>query len=154
MKALTLIQPWASLIAAGVKTDETRGHRTSHRGEIAIHAGLKASPDIAPEPLTSLVFGLDWEGHLPRGAVVAVADVVACITTAEASRTSTRSNLRCGNFSAGRHAWRLLNIRPLWTPVPARGMQGLWAWTPPEDTAFRLKPAVDHADVCRRLGLD
>lgn len=39
MKALTVHQPRASLIALGIKTIETRGQRTSHRGRLAIHAG-------------------------------------------------------------------------------------------------------------------
>ena len=43
MKALTIRQPWASLIAAGVKTIETRSWSTKYRGPLAIHAG-KAAP--------------------------------------------------------------------------------------------------------------
>jgi hypothetical protein len=39
VKALTVRQPWASLIACGAKTIETRSWRTSYRGPIAIHAG-------------------------------------------------------------------------------------------------------------------
>lgn len=39
MKALTIRQPWASLIALGVKTIETRSWPTKYRGPIAIHAG-------------------------------------------------------------------------------------------------------------------
>lgn len=39
MKALTIRQPWASLIAAGVKTIETRSWSTRYRGPLAIHAG-------------------------------------------------------------------------------------------------------------------
>ena len=40
MKALTLWQPWASLIAWGEKRYETRSYGISHRGTLAIHAGL------------------------------------------------------------------------------------------------------------------
>ena len=39
MKALTVRQPWASLIAAGVKTIETRSWSSEYRGPLAIHAG-------------------------------------------------------------------------------------------------------------------
>lgn len=39
MKALTIHQPWASLIAYGFKRFETRGWRTNYRGLVAIHAG-------------------------------------------------------------------------------------------------------------------
>lgn len=38
MKALTLWQPWASLVALGVKTIETRSWSTGYRGPLAIHA--------------------------------------------------------------------------------------------------------------------
>lgn len=38
MKAITLWQPWASLVALGVKTIETRAWSTSYRGPLAIHA--------------------------------------------------------------------------------------------------------------------
>ena len=39
-RALTIRQPWASLIAEGIKTVETRSWSTKYRGELAIHAGL------------------------------------------------------------------------------------------------------------------
>lgn len=42
MKALTLHQPWASLIAAGVKTIETRSWSTRYRGPLAVHAGKRS----------------------------------------------------------------------------------------------------------------
>lgn len=38
MKGITLWQPWASAIACGVKTHETRSWKTRFRGPIAIHA--------------------------------------------------------------------------------------------------------------------
>lgn len=41
MKAISLWQPWASLIAAGVKSIETRGWPTNYRGQIAIHAAKR-----------------------------------------------------------------------------------------------------------------
>ncbi len=41
MRAITIRQPWASLVALGVKTIETRSWRTSYRGPLAIHAGVR-----------------------------------------------------------------------------------------------------------------
>ncbi len=38
MKALTLWQPWATLVAMEVKKIETRCWTTKYRGELAIHA--------------------------------------------------------------------------------------------------------------------
>lgn len=45
MKVLTLHQPWAALVAHGIKTVETRGWSTRHRGPLAIHAAVKPCPD-------------------------------------------------------------------------------------------------------------
>jgi hypothetical protein len=41
MKAITIIQPWATLIALGEKKFETRSWTTKYRGPLAIHAGMK-----------------------------------------------------------------------------------------------------------------
>jgi hypothetical protein len=41
VKAITLQQPWASLIALGAKSVETRSWSTAYRGPLAIHAGKK-----------------------------------------------------------------------------------------------------------------
>jgi len=53
IKALTLWQPWASLIALGIKFIETRSWSTKYRGPLAIHAGMKLPP-------TSLLDVGDW----------------------------------------------------------------------------------------------
>lgn len=46
MKALSVRQPWANLIASGKKTIETRTWKTSYRGKILIVSSLK--PNIQP----------------------------------------------------------------------------------------------------------
>ena len=89
VKAITLYQPYASLIAVGAKRFETRGCATNYRGPIAIHAGLKE-----PEHLYSRAFidgvsnAFGWQGTddmfwlemrcLPRGAVIATAKIRSC----------------------------------------------------------------------------
>lgn len=47
MKAITIRQPWAGLIAVGEKVYETRSWPTKYRGPIAIHAG-KSDPLKVP----------------------------------------------------------------------------------------------------------
>jgi hypothetical protein len=44
MKAITLHQPWATLVAIEQKKIETRSWPTSYRGPLAIHAA-KTMPD-------------------------------------------------------------------------------------------------------------
>lgn len=41
MKAITIWQPWASLLAHGMKQYETRSWATKYRGPIAIHAAKR-----------------------------------------------------------------------------------------------------------------
>ena len=45
MKAITIKQPFASLIAAGIKEYEFRTWKTNYRGEILIHAGKSIDKD-------------------------------------------------------------------------------------------------------------
>lgn len=51
MKALTLQQPWATLLATGRKRIETRSWKTSYRGPIAIHAAARIPARIKNEVL-------------------------------------------------------------------------------------------------------
>ena len=41
MKAITVLQPWATLLVTGKKHIETRSWKTNYRGEILIHTGKK-----------------------------------------------------------------------------------------------------------------
>lgn len=54
MKAITLHQPWASLVAEGVKTIETRSWSTKYRGPLVIHAGLQRHKLFHLPPLWSV----------------------------------------------------------------------------------------------------
>ena len=178
MKALSLWQPWASLIALGVKTIETRSWSTTYRGPLLIHAGQHlARLDEAPACWDLL--GLDAytatrsteapsrfpEGEqvaapLPLGAVVATctlefvvptedvrfdgtqgSDYVLVASPSRATLHSQSGNEPLGDFTRGRYAWALADIRPLPEPIPARGRQGLW--TPDAD----LIAAVEAADA-------
>ena len=75
MKAITLHQPWASLVALGVKTIETRSWPTKYRGPLAIHAG-KGRP-LMPNRLG--VFGVGhhrirYADHVDEGYTLARTD--------------------------------------------------------------------------------
>lgn len=153
MKALSLWQPWASLCAVGVKRHETRSWSTPYRGPIAIHAAKTIDRVGAPADLCARAFGAGWWTDLPAGAVVAIADLTAVLPTHVVRAALTDPDAQSGNFDAGRFAWRLDNVRPLITPIPAIGRQGLFNWTPPTDLEANLGPAIDHFDRVVRLGL-
>ena len=84
MKALTIWQPWASLLACGAKQYETRSWATKYRGPIAIHAGKKFGEmdfgykDGKNTILDALRDCGNTQHPLPLGAVIATAELVNC----------------------------------------------------------------------------
>lgn len=87
MKALTIWQPWASLVACGVKKYETRSWSTKYRGPIAIHSALKPFPECwqwsvsekAKEVILrrmGLSENFEHEKIFPPGCVIATARLV------------------------------------------------------------------------------
>lgn len=63
MKAISLWQPWASLVAVGAKKIETRSWATKYRGSLAIHATKKWNLELS-EMLMKRLVSLDKEGKL------------------------------------------------------------------------------------------
>ena len=162
MRALTLWQPWASLIAAGGKRLETRPRRTNYRGPLLIHASAKkCSPSAAADAglrraLERPAFVeamLEVLGHadldrLPYGAIVASSRLEDCNQVPPGlswegwqGRSMEREAL-FGDFSTGRYVWRLDAVSALEIPVAARGAQGLWI--PPVDLVARVAVELER----------
>ncbi len=59
VKTLTVRQPWAALILAGIKHHETRTWTTAHRGQLAIHAGMSWAADAPCHREPSATFVAD-----------------------------------------------------------------------------------------------
>ena len=132
MKALSLWQPWASLIAADVKRFETRHWNTHYRGPLAIHAAKRLESVGIPDELRTIcerAFGADWSDTLPRGAIVATAELAGVWPTARAMRCDMIgfTEFVCGNYAPGRFVWQLDDVRAIAPPVPYRGRQGLFS---------------------------
>lgn len=143
MKAITLWQPYASLVALGAKPYETRSWPTAYRGLLAIHAAKRWTNDLAfctsslPCSLIKrLLAEYDWHllarmgTTLPLGAVVAVATLDTIERTEEVRGWLSPARGATGDFSDDRWAWRLSNVLRLPEPVPCRGAQGLWTLPP------------------------
>lgn len=85
MKALSIRQPWAWLIAAGHKPIENRAWSTAYRGELFIHASATMSrlDYDAAVYFINHDLGLDIQiprrEELKRGGIVGVADLHECI---------------------------------------------------------------------------
>lgn len=138
MKVLSLSQPWATLVAIGAKTIETRSWPTRYRGPLAIHAA-KGFPAWAKEycrdsdfiDALELAYPDTHIDHiikaLPLGAIVATCTLDDCFLFAHESVAAIGEPERSfGNYDFGRYGFRLGNIRQLDAPIPARGALGLW----------------------------
>lgn len=133
IKAITLHQPWASLIALGAKRLETRSWNPKWRGTLVIHAGKELSVDTTDRVFISLLrdAGITDVYKLPLGAAVAVCELRAVYRTEEVIDRLSAHERAFGNYQPGRSAWHLVNVRPLLPPIVVRGQQGLWDWTLP-----------------------
>ncbi|MBC8084903.1 MAG: 2-oxoglutarate dehydrogenase E1 [Hymenobacter sp.] len=137
MRAISLIQPYATLIMLGYdfKHHETRSWSTAHRGQLAIHASV-GRPRWAREAAENELITAALAEHglafdtLPRGAVLGTVDVVAMHRiTADFVATLTPMEIAAGDYTpdAGRWAWQLENREPFGLPVPCKGALSLWA---------------------------
>lgn len=119
MKALTISQPYANLIARGDKFVENRTWETLYRGTLAIHAG-KGTQYLTKKELVSYT----------TGCIVAVADLAACVHRSQSrSRELTDKeyqDVKRHKHYEGPYGWVLMNVQSLNNPVPCLGAQGLW----------------------------
>lgn len=149
MKALTLTQPWATLVAIAAKKFETRSWYTSYRGQLAIHASREVDRGASLwydgevlDVLTRAGFILpaehegifDFErvpktiaGRFPLSAVVAIVDLVACERTGACE------------------CWRLVEVPPCMIHGPLEHLvgdlsPGRFAWK--LENVRRVEPPV------------
>lgn len=152
MKALTLTQPFATLVAIGAKKIETRSWYTSYRGLLAIHAA-KGFPKWAKDLVRNDAmfmqilqehFDIDASpsqliAELPLGKVLCTCELVDCVATETLAVIPPRNLMwqltamekYFGDYSPKRFGWILQNVQPLEKPVPATGALSLWEWRKP-----------------------
>lgn len=143
LKALSLWQPWATLVVHGIKRWETRPWRVGGTLplRLAIHASAATPRDAAQmalqEPFQRALarLGLD-PGDLPAGAIVGVVSVMECLPTSEVRDLLTGDERALGDFGPGRWAWRLDEAFALPNPVRCKGALGLW------DLGWEIERAV------------
>ena len=144
MKAISLWQPWAALVALGLKKIETRGRATSYRGPLVIHAAKRWNMTLRREAesfveLADATVGMDIaEIRNPaRGAFVALVQLVDVIEMTEEWLEGQRLvaehcpdvefELAAGDYKPGRFAWILEDTRRVEPAFTATGRQWLWA---------------------------
>lgn len=159
MKAITLHQPWASLIAIGAKQIETRSWPARYRGPLAIHAAKTFTDNqalicyCAPFYSVLVEHGYITPGKLclfsentklPLGSIVAICNLTDYFRIDEyyydgyihkirqpGYRRSVlmppdEPEISFGDYTVGRYAWILDDVKQLTHPIQARGYQRLW----------------------------
>lgn len=163
MKALTIWQPWASLIVAGAKPYEFRGWRAPRSiigQRIVIHAAARKIDMAEVNDLYKVLVHRNHSTVLKLAAAETCLDPVKAIDVLLEVRYSALP-MACGlgtaivgeprigteiaaEFGVPRandsdrdaHAtwgWPLLDIEPWPEPIPMRGAQGLWTWPTPAE---------------------
>lgn len=137
MKALSLWQPWASLVALGAKKYETRSWSTAYRGPLLICSAKKWNRGLAALAVSEPFITALGEDRIQQGLPLGQALCVASLTWIyEIHAQKLRSGLTdyvlpneteraFGDYRPGRFAWRLMNIRAF-KPFPIIGRQGFF----------------------------
>lgn len=143
LPTLTVCQPYAHLIASGVKRIENRTWQVRHRGPLLIHAGKS-------ENFLRLMNGCDAEYGIPHdqmafGAVVAVVDVIGCVPIEKIHSgefdASTGPKLSEHVHAEGPFCMILGNVRRFPAPYHCPGARMIW----PCDVTHRLRQLIEDA---------
>lgn len=144
-RALSLTQPWASLMAIDVKRVETRGWNTNYRGWVAIHASkgfpsnCKALCYTSPFAGALVGAGYNKPEDLPRGMILAVTEIIECRRTDDlwAAINPNSDEREFGDYSHGRYAIFTRGVRRLKQPITIKGALSIW----------RLSNPITEADL-------
>ncbi len=155
IRALSLLQPHASLVALGEKHIETRSFQRTYLGPIAIASSAAWKAAAKRRAFEDTDFAEAWRRHrdliesvddLPLGMIVAVARIVAylpseLIVAMDRKRerrsrlvlegvTCGESEIAFGDYSRNRFGWVLADVHRLTAPVPCKGALGIWKIAP------------------------
>ena len=121
MKVITLKQPWATLVAEGIKKYEFRSWRTKYRGKILIHAGV----GVDKEELDKFK-NLNLE--FPKGKILAEVEIVDCfpLTDELNKKIISENNIAYGNKIRTGYAWKLDNVKKIKSDKIIKGKLSLW----------------------------
>ena len=119
---MTIKQPWAWLIAQGIKDIENRSWMTNYRGQIAIHVGK--SNDVLNDTeimgwikAQGVSLPLQKEMRSQQGNIIALVELVDIITDSSSVWAID-----------GQMHWQLENARQI-DPIFVKGKLGLWNYT-------------------------
>lgn len=122
MKAITIRQPWASLIIENYKHYEFRSWKTNYRGKVYIHAGSSIDKDILNR-FDKL--NIDY----PLGAIIGEATLTDCVLVDEEFNKELHYINPLVYFNTSyksKYAFKFENIVKYENPIPCKGHLSLW----------------------------
>lgn len=121
IRVITLKQPWASLVANGLKIYEFRNMNYSYRGKILIHAGKGFDKDAMDRVKD---YNLDY----PTAKILAEVEIVDCIKIDNNfyEMINKLNSPVYGNKKRTGYAWKLENINKINIDKTINGKQGIW----------------------------
>lgn len=129
-RAVTLTQPWSTLMYLELKRIETRGRACNYRGWVGIHAakgyGEDAERAFYREPFHSLLVQAGYKRFqdLPFGVVLCVLEFTDCIPTEHIKFDGYGlEEPSFGDYTKGRYGILTRNVRKLKEFMPVRGSQ-------------------------------
>ena len=121
MKVITLKQPWASLVAEGIKIWEFRSWKYNYRGEILIHAGVGVDKEAMKKvELLNLEY--------PQKKIIAKVTIEDCLElNDDLNKEICSSNpMVYGNKNRSGFVWKLKNAKKIDIDNTISGKQGIW----------------------------
>lgn len=125
MKILTVKQPFATLIAEGLKEFEFRTWKTNYRGEILIHAGKGVDSQAMKRYH-------DLKLNYPSGCIIAKAIITDCIIVDEKLKKALKQKnekiyhgVINKDISWKGYGFKLEKVQKI-DPIPVKGKLGLW----------------------------
>ena len=129
MKVITLKQPWATLVAEGIKEYEFRSWKTNYRGKLLIHAGS----GIDKEEMKKFEhLNLEY----PSKRIIAEVELIDCLLLDENlnKKIIEENNIAYGSKKRTGYAWKLKNAKKINLEKEINGKLGLWNYDIEENT--------------------
>lgn len=121
MKVITLKQPWATLVAEGIKKYEFRSWKTNYRGKVLIHAGA----GIDKKEMERFK---DLNLKYPSKRIIAEVEIEDCLELDDKlnQKIISENNIAYGSKIRTGYAWKLKNVKKIKSNKEINGKLGLW----------------------------
>ena len=149
MKTISIKQPWAHLICAGIKDIENRTWPTKFRGRVLVHASAKPVQMVNPNNVFSYQ---QWEslstdqklyligGKVPTSAIIGSVKIVDCVINHPSIWAEKTDYVEKNAAGLGPiYNWVLANPVLFAKPIPAKGKLSFWDFPMTEEEYFNLE---------------